>query len=121
NDEDSEVTAALLFAHPDSLGSVRLLTGTKGEVRERTDWGAWGERLIGGKLSRIGYTGHQLERASGFHYSVHRYLDSRIGRWTQRDPIGFKGGRNQYAYVFNNATTLTDPLGLVTPICVALL
>ncbi len=41
-----------------------------------------------------------------------RDYDSRIGRWTTRDPIGLAGGMNQYAYVSGNPMTYMDPAGL---------
>jgi RHS repeat-associated protein len=62
--------------------------------------------------TRFGYTGHQREAATGNWYSVYRHLDPRTGRWTQRDPIGFKGRVNLYPYVGNNPISATDPEGL---------
>jgi uncharacterized protein RhaS with RHS repeats len=41
-----------------------------------------------------------------------RYYDPTIGRFAQRDPIGFHGGINVYTYVQNNPVNATDPLGL---------
>ena len=95
----------------DHLGSIRLLTDENGGVTERTTWGPWGTRLEGGKRSRVGYTGHSLDRESGLHYSVHRYLDSRNGRWLRRDPAGGVDGANLYRYVRNRAVSTFDPTG----------
>lgn len=46
----------------------------------------------------------------------HRWYDASLGRFLTRDPIGFRGGFNQYAYV-RNPTTYNDPFGL-TPIVI---
>jgi len=99
-------------APQDHLGSVRVLTDELGGVTERTNWGPWGERLEGGERSRIGFTGHQRDAESGLHYSVHRYLDSRNGRWLRRDPAGGVDGANLYRYVRNRPALHTDPLGM---------
>jgi RHS repeat-associated protein len=41
-----------------------------------------------------------------------RYYDPAIGRFISEDPIGFRGGRNFYAYVGNNPILFRDPSGL---------
>jgi RHS repeat-associated protein len=45
--------------------------------------------------------------------SGQRYYSPELGRWLSRDPIGEQGGQNQYVYVSNAPTTLTDLLGLL--------
>lgn len=35
-----------------------------------------------------------------------------LGRFMQRDPIGYADGINMFAYVGNNPTNKTDPFGL---------
>lgn len=44
-------------------------------------------------------------------YYTYRYLDSMTGRWLSRDPIGERGGRNLYGFVFNKPITWFDDLG----------
>jgi len=41
-----------------------------------------------------------------------RYFDAECGRYISADPVGFQGGLNWYAYVFNNPINHIDPLGL---------
>ena len=41
-----------------------------------------------------------------------RYYEPDIGRFTQRDPIGYDGEMNMYTYVNNNPLQYTDPYGL---------
>jgi RHS repeat-associated protein len=40
-----------------------------------------------------------------------RYYDPALGRWLTRDPIGYEGGLNLYAYCTGNPIGLVDPLG----------
>ncbi|MCO7520894.1 MULTISPECIES: RHS repeat-associated core domain-containing protein [unclassified Pseudomonas] len=55
--------------------------------------------------------GQYLDRETGLHYNTFRYYDPDIGRFTQPDPIGLRGGLNLYRYAAN-ALTWIDPLGL---------
>ena len=50
--------------------------------------------------------------ASGFTYYGYRYLDTQLGRWLSRDPIGEEGGENLYAFVGNNGVASWDNFGL---------
>jgi RHS repeat-associated protein len=86
-----------------------------GVVVARQAFSAFGERVQStGDASqlRLGYTGSLPEENSPLLWMRHRQYDSRIGRFTTRDPAGQIDGPNLYSYVRNNPATFTDPLGL---------
>lgn len=64
----------------------------------------------------MGFTGHQRDGESGLHHAQFRYLDSRNGRWTKRDPAGRVDGSNLYRYVRNNPQSLIDMGGTVAEV-----
>jgi len=46
------------------------------------------------------------------YYIRNRWYDPQQGRWTAVDPIGYRGGLNQYAYCGGNPINAVDPMGL---------
>ena len=48
---------------------------------------------------------------SGLYLMGHRHYDSNLGRFVSRDPIGFAGGLNLYAYGRANPIQYVDPRG----------
>jgi RHS repeat-associated protein len=100
------------YYHQDGLGSVVALSGSAGTTDATRRYDAWGNVLAStGTLPAFGYTGREPD-ASGLVYYRARYYDPSTGRFTQRDPSGFNGGINQYAYVNGNPTNFVDPWGL---------
>jgi len=121
------------FYFQNALGSVMAVTDATGNVLERYTYGAYGtptitngagERLSpnlsGPAHSAIGnpwmFTGRYFDEETGLLFYRTRYLDTFKGRYLQRDRLGIWGDRgnlgNGYAYVGNNPTGATDPLGL---------
>jgi RHS repeat-associated protein len=58
------------------------------------------------------YTAREYDSETGLYFYRARYYDPRAGRFLTKDPIGFAGGFNQYAYVENNPVNWVDPWGL---------
>ncbi len=121
------------FVHHDLAGSAVAITeeGT-GDLVERYVYSAYGNPGIlwdaswngadygaaPSKMSRVGYpflyTGQRFDAESGLHYYKNRYLDSRVGRFLQRDPLGYADGSNVYQYARSNPIISGDPLGLAS-------
>ena len=57
-----------------------------------------------------------MDDGNGMLFMRARYYDPAIGRFINKDPIGFDGGDiNLYAYVANNPVNFIDPDGLIRP------
>ena len=63
----------------------------------------------------MGGEGYQSDSQSGLQLLGARYYDASIGRFISRDPSGYKGGLNFYAYCGNDPVNCSDPTGLVAP------
>ena len=111
------------YAIQDGNWNVVAVVDVSGGVAERYTYSAYGkvevrEDDFDPKTSNfIGwtvlYTGRDLDMETGLQYSRARYYGADLGRFINRDPIGFKGGdENLYRYAFDWPINLADPSGL---------
>ncbi|RLC60561.1 MAG: hypothetical protein DRI01_10040, partial [Chloroflexi bacterium] len=56
--------------------------------------------------------GRRYDSESGLYYFRHRYLSPTLGRFMQRDPIGYADGMNLYEILHSTPLALSDPYGL---------
>ena len=110
-----ETTAIRVRISAPASGNVTLATeleiynASGSAVTQRFD--AWGNvTASSGGIPHYGYTGREPDD-SGLIYYRARYYDPRIGRFTQRDPLGFIDGVNRYVYVANTPVNAIDPSG----------
>jgi RHS repeat-associated protein len=65
--------------------------------------------------STIGYAGYvQDDFISTLSHVRHRVYKSDLGRWVQRDPLGYIDGPNVYEYAMSRPHILIDPMGLAS-------
>ncbi len=94
-----------------------------GEIVEKYEYEPYGQTYIltaaGSPLTASDYgnplmwTGQRYDAAVGLHHFRHRAYSPALGRWLQRDPIGYAGGSvSLYEYVGSSAIGAFDPLGL---------
>lgn len=100
----------------DHLGSVRLLVNTAtGEVAQRLDYGPFGRVLLDTNpgFQPFGYAGGFYDRNTGLVRFGARDYDPEVGRWTSKDPIGFRAADTSlYEYVYGDPVNFIDPPGL---------
>ncbi len=98
----------------DHLGSVRLVVNSStGGVAQRMDYDEFGNVTYDGNpgFQPFGFAGGLYDAQTKLQRFGVRDYDAKIGRWTNKDPIGFAGGMNQYGYVHNNPINRIDPYG----------
>jgi RHS repeat-associated protein len=57
------------------------------------------------------YAGYRLDPESGLYQVRFRHYHPTLGRWVQRDPIGYHDGMAFYEYAISSPTISTDPSG----------
>lgn len=108
----------------DRQGSITAITDASGNMVETYEYNAFGIMTVfnasGTPISEstvgnpYGYTGRRWDNETGLWYYRNRMYDPRLGRFLQRDPLGYVDGMNMYAYVVNNPRNFVDPMGLAS-------
>jgi len=96
----------------DQLGSTIALTDSSGSVIEEYSYDSYGKSS---DISSLGnpymFTGRRLDDETGLYYYRMRHYNTDLGRFMQRDPIGYGDSMNLYEYVKSNPLRWTDPSG----------
>lgn len=101
----------------DRQQSVKALADAGGSVVERYDYNPFGLMTVKMNDATVdnpyGYTGRRWDSETGLWYYRNRMYSPTLGRFLQRDPLGYVDGMNLYAYVTNNPLGFIDPFGLL--------
>ena len=107
----------------DANWNATAVCNTAGAVQERYSYTAYGtpsflDASFGSRASsscvwETLYAGYLWEAATTLFHVRHRVYHSKLGQWTQRDPLGMIGGANLYEYVRSRPLQAVDALGLI--------
>jgi RHS repeat-associated protein len=113
--EEAPAAGTLLFYGRDQLGTVRdVLSASTGSLLATNDYDPYGNSInsSGQTSTDYRYAGLVYDQQSGLSQATYRRYDSRLGRWTNRDPSMESGGVNLYGYVSGNPVYWMDLTGL---------
>jgi RHS repeat-associated protein len=115
-----------VYYHNDHLGTPQRITDAAGTVVWSASYDAYGKattqttaNAATAVTSNLRYPGQYWDAETGLHYNDRRYYDPDAGRYTARDPIGFEGGINLYAYAGASPHRFVDPTGEFLPLVMA--
>ena len=115
-----------VYYHNDHLGTPQRMTDKAGNVVWSADYDAYGKAIVKttanpalALTNNLRNPGQYFDAETGLHYNDRRYYDADTGRYLARDPIGFEGGINLYAYAAAAPNRFTDPTGEIIPCMVA--
>jgi RHS repeat-associated protein len=98
----------------DERGSIRLVVSTAtGTVVQRLAYDPWGRVTsdTNPAFQPFGYAGGLTDPTTGLIRFGARDYDPTTTQWLSRDPIGFTGGPNHYAYADGDPVNRIDPTG----------
>jgi RHS repeat-associated protein len=102
----------------DHLGSPRLVVDVAtGNVAQRIDYDEFGQVLSDSSpgFQPFGFAGGLYDKDTKLVRFGARDYDAETGRWTAKDPIGFRGGNtNIYAFAENDPVNRYDPFGFIS-------
>ncbi len=104
----------MYWTHTDHLARPELVTNSTRQVawRAKNFHSERGVILDNAGGYNLGLPGQYYDAETGLWYNGFRYYDSRLGRYTQSDPIGLDGGLNTYSYASGNPVNAVDFFGL---------
>jgi RHS repeat-associated protein len=113
--EDGPFGSTLKYTMADHL-STRVTSDLAGANRTEQGHYPFGESWYNASGAKLLFTSYERDAESGNDYAMMRFQVNRLGRFNQPDlvegAIGDPQTLNRFAYVTNDPTNLTDPLGL---------
>jgi len=117
-----EQNETIMYYMQDANYNVIGIVDEAGDVKERYNYAPYGDITItdAGYLTlsespagnTLTFQGRRLDTETGLYYYRNRYYSPELGRFIQRDPLGYVDGMNLYEFVGGRVPKGIDPYGL---------
>ncbi len=117
---DASGAPSTVWLQTDGFGSTRAATDASGSVIDQIDYDAYGNEIARSGSTAIEhlYRGEAFDPNVGFYYLRARWMDPRVGRFTQQDAFAGFGSDpmslHKYLYAHVNPVMNSDPSGYMT-------
>ncbi|MBD3161969.1 MAG: hypothetical protein GF328_07680, partial [Candidatus Latescibacteria bacterium] len=112
-----------LYFNADQVGSIVAVTGPDETIVEHYEYMPYGEVTIkdgqgtdlngtSAILNPFMFTARRYDEETGLYHYRHRAYDPVVGRFLQRDPLGYVDGPCLHEYASSSPLAATDPRGL---------
>lgn len=105
------------FTETDHLGTQQGLLSVAGAKVNQSRANVFGETKVVDGMQQLRFAGQIEDAETITNYNYYRQYDAAIGRYSQEDPIGYKGGMVYYGFNRSNTLKYFDPNGLSPQCC----
>jgi len=112
----AKTSAGTYYYLTNNIGTTYALTNNTGQLVNKYNYNPWGQityeqETIKQPFKYVGVYGVR-EITKDFYLMKHRMYNSYLGRFLEKDPMGYADGTNPYVYAANNPLKYVDPQGL---------
>jgi RHS repeat-associated protein len=120
--EEARRAARVYCLHQGRRNEVLMMTDHRARPVWEGRYTAFGEARVRDAIVHQPFRlmGQYHDAETGLHYNVARYYHPGLGRYLERDPLGFAGGSwNDYLYADGDPLNRVDPTGEFLPVLLA--
>ncbi|MCC5831338.1 MAG: RHS repeat-associated core domain-containing protein, partial [Phycisphaeraceae bacterium] len=122
---NEELDETLYYTVDANKNVTALIDAATGNVVERYLYDPYGWVMVvddgwntvawsASRKNEILFAGYRYNPETGYYHVRHREYHPMLGRWMQRDPLGYVDGGNLYEYVRSGPVRYVDPRGLAS-------
>ncbi len=120
----TRINDAWYFPIYDNNGNITDYVDASGAAVAHREYGSFGETsAASGPMAdafNFWFSTKHLHHETGLYYYGYRFYSPELMRWLNRDPIGERGGLNEYGFVGNDPVKRWDYLGLAVPVFISI-